>query len=96
MMVERTAGSEEFADRSFDMVTSLLNYVQRVKSLIFGPDYYALLWFVGIVSIRIALGGFLDLALVSSRRFPHRCFLPFTRSDCDFFVFTPSDCARGI
>ena len=80
------APSEDFADHSSDVVTSSLNYLQRAESLISGPACDAPLWFLGIASIRIALRGFLDLALVSNRPFPHLCFL----------VFTPTACERVI
>ena len=80
------APSEDFADHSLYVITSLLNYPQGVESLISGPACDAPLWLLGVVGVRIALRGFLDLALVSNWRFPHRRFL----------VFTPSDCGRVI
>ena len=78
------APSEDFADHSSDVVTSSLNYLQRVESLISGPACDAPLWFLDMASIRIALRGFLDFVLASSRPFPHFCFLAFTVSGCRF------------
>jgi hypothetical protein len=80
------APSEDFADHSLYVITSLLNYPQGVESLISGPACDAPLWLLGVVSVRIALRGFLDLALVSNRRFPQRWFL----------FFTPTNGGRGI
>ena len=93
--LSQARSSENSADHSSDLLTSLPNYPQRVESLISGPACDAPLWFLGIVSISIALGGFLDLALVSNRRFPHRCFLVFTPSDCDFLYVPRSRSAEN-
>ena len=93
---ELLPSSEDFADRSFDAGTSSPNYPQWIESAISLPNDDASLWLLGIVTIGITLGGPLHLALVASRRFPHRCFLVSTRGNCDFLVFASSDCGRGI
>jgi len=93
--LSQARSSENSEDRSFDVITSLPNYPQRIECRSFGPACHAPLWLLGIVSVRIAFGRFLDLARASSRAFPHGCFLVFTPGDCDFRVFAPTDC-RGI
>ena len=66
---------EDFADHSSDVVTSPLNYLQRVESFISGPASNAPLWFLGIASIRIAFVVFLTCLLSPTGAFLTAAFL---------------------